>query len=411
MKKVNELGTGAFRPDGVSFGAHKSGLTNGPRSDADSDFSRSQQRLAYSKVDDVLEDEEEDETILEFRVYRQGKYQLIETLNKVNEEPKDDYRNMANKLNNQARKRLSNIDNLEDLEDKIDEFSGAAAGGGGPAVPLGYTAKGKPETKTQRRKRQKFNREKSYPLGENSHQNMIKEGWREFLSTITAGNIDHRKRLEIEYESTLDDIALYVDSSNKHINVYTYIPVGFNGDSAVIDVYNPPKLIGFISSRLLSSETRPCIPKTFHVKASAVAKEFQGKGMGKLIYNILATVAKSKGAGITSDHNVSTSPSAARVWNSIDRNPNYAKRVTKAGNDKFDYNGSTPFDTEDDCKRPGMGEPAIDHSLEIINGIDDQMEVMQRRHKKYTADAIRMNTSAMRRKLKHSGQDTFDEVY
>ena len=70
---------------------------------------------------------------------------------------------MANKLNNQARKRLSNIDNLEDLEDKIDEFSGAAAGGGGPAVPLGYTAKGKPETKTQRRKRQKFNREKSYP--------------------------------------------------------------------------------------------------------------------------------------------------------------------------------------------------------------------------------------------------------
>ena len=163
MKKVNELGTGAFRPDGVSFGTHKSGLTNGPRSDADSDFSRSQQRLAYSKADDVLEDEEEDETILEFRVYRQGKYQLIETLNKVNEEPKDDYRNMANKLNNQARKSLSNIDNLEDLEDKIDEFSGAAAGGGGPAVPLGYTAKGKPETKTQRRKRQKFNREKSYP--------------------------------------------------------------------------------------------------------------------------------------------------------------------------------------------------------------------------------------------------------
>ena len=164
MKKVNELGIGAFRPDGVSFGAHKSGLINGPRSDADSDFSRSQQRLAYSKVDDVLEDEEEEsDQILEFRVYRNGKYQLIETLNKVNEDPKDDYRNMANKLNNQARKRLSNIDNLEDLEDKIDEFSGAVAGGGGPAVPLGYTAKGKPETKKQRRNRQKFNREKSYP--------------------------------------------------------------------------------------------------------------------------------------------------------------------------------------------------------------------------------------------------------
>jgi ribosomal protein S18 acetylase RimI-like enzyme len=295
------------------------------------------------------------------------------------------------------------------VEDPIDEMS--AGGVAGVAVPLGHTSKGKPETKSQRRKRQKYNREKSYSLGENFHQDIIKEGWRELLSTITAGNIDHRKRLEIEYESTLDDIALYIDSSNKHINIYTYIPVGFNGSSAVIDVYNPPKLVGFIKSRLLSSKSNPCIPKTFHVKVSAVAKDFQGKGMGKLIYNILATVAKSKGAGITSDHNVSTSPSATRVWNSMDRNPNYTKRVTKAGNDKFDYNGSTPFDTEDDCKRPGMGEPAIDHSLEIIAGIDDQMEVMERRHKKYTSDAIRMNASAMRRKLKHSGSDTFDEVY
>jgi hypothetical protein len=166
MKKVNELGIGAFRPDGVSFGAHRSGLTNGPRSDADSNFSRSQQRLAYSKVDDVLKDDEEEsdsDTILEFRVYRYGKYQLIETLDRVNEDPKDDYRNMANKINNQAQKRLANIDNLEDLEDKIDEFAGAVAGGGGPAVPIGYTAKGKPETRNQRKKRQRFNRTKSYP--------------------------------------------------------------------------------------------------------------------------------------------------------------------------------------------------------------------------------------------------------
>ena len=53
----------------------------------------------------------------------------------------------------------SEIDDDESLE----EFSGAAAGGGGPAVPIGYTAKGKPETPSQRRKRQRFNITKSYP--------------------------------------------------------------------------------------------------------------------------------------------------------------------------------------------------------------------------------------------------------
>ena len=158
MKKVNELGTGAFRPDGVSFGSHKTGLTTGPRSDADSNFSRSQQRLAYSKEDLVFEDEEE---ILENRVYRHGKFCLLETLDNLSEEPKDDYRRMANKINRQAEKRLSSIDNLESLDDMIDEMS--AGGVPGVGAPMGYTSKGKPETPSQRKKRQKFNREKSFP--------------------------------------------------------------------------------------------------------------------------------------------------------------------------------------------------------------------------------------------------------
>jgi len=81
------------------------------------------------------------------------------------------------KINDKTFARNNNIINLDSLEDKIDqnenmeelekepieEFSGAAAGGGGPAVPLGYTAKGKPETPAQRRKRQRFNITKSYP--------------------------------------------------------------------------------------------------------------------------------------------------------------------------------------------------------------------------------------------------------
>jgi len=84
----------------------------------------------------------------------------------------EDYADRANALNDKmvaaADRRKTRLatkmqqDNLDEL-DELDEFSGAAAIGGGPAVPIGYTAKGKPETPSQRRKRQNFNIKKSYP--------------------------------------------------------------------------------------------------------------------------------------------------------------------------------------------------------------------------------------------------------
>tara|TARA_Y100001972_G_scaffold35742_1_gene44135 strand:+ start:34 stop:498 length:465 start_codon:yes stop_codon:yes gene_type:complete len=135
MRKLKEIGTGGFRPgfDGYNLGRHRVN-TPGPSSGADSSFSR----LSQYQARDVTEDEEEEELddILENRVYRKGKYQLMETLENIKDEESDD---------------------------PLDEFSGAAATGGGPAVPLGYTAKGKPETPSQRRKRQQFNITKSYP--------------------------------------------------------------------------------------------------------------------------------------------------------------------------------------------------------------------------------------------------------
>mgnify|MGYP003139502211 FL=1 len=135
MRKLKEIGTGGFRPgfDGYNLGRHRVN-TPGPSSGADSSFSR----LSQYQARDVTEDEEEEELddILENRVYRKGKYQLMETLENIKDEESDD---------------------------PLDEFSGAAATGGGPAVPLGYTAKGKPETPSQRRKRQQFNIPKSYP--------------------------------------------------------------------------------------------------------------------------------------------------------------------------------------------------------------------------------------------------------
>jgi hypothetical protein len=71
------------------------------------------------------------ESLLRKRVYRNGRYMIQETL-----------------------------ENIRD-EDELDEM--VSGGTPGVAVPMGYTSKGKPETPTERKKRQKFNREKSYP--------------------------------------------------------------------------------------------------------------------------------------------------------------------------------------------------------------------------------------------------------
>ena len=178
MKNLKEFGIGAMRPGSTPTGHHLPAIGHGsPRSDADSHYSRNSQR--HYPNDYFDEEEDTEEIILDCRVYRNGKFQLVETLDILKEFPNysDKYAQMAQKINDKTLSRNMNIRNLDSLEDKIDknenlqdleedpieEFSGAAAGGGGPAVPLGYTAKGKPETPAQRRKRQRFNITKSYP--------------------------------------------------------------------------------------------------------------------------------------------------------------------------------------------------------------------------------------------------------
>lgn len=100
--------------------------------------------------------EDINETVLSCRVKIGRKYKLLETIDNLNEFPNysDDYKIMADKINNRSNERLSKTK-------EIDEMS--AGGVAGVAVPMGYTSKGEPETKAQRKKRQKFNREKSYP--------------------------------------------------------------------------------------------------------------------------------------------------------------------------------------------------------------------------------------------------------
>ena len=179
MKKLKEIGIGSFRPGRQPNGSHiKSNNLAGPSANADSTMS---QRMQYNVGNYVYDDDishmnlgdEEDEMemedeILECRVYKRGKYCLVETLENISEIDADDINMLDRKLSSTASARSSMVSNLPDLEDlleedELSEFSGAAAGGGGPAVPIGYTAKGKPETPAQRRKRQRFNITKSFP--------------------------------------------------------------------------------------------------------------------------------------------------------------------------------------------------------------------------------------------------------
>ena len=242
-------------------------------------------------------------------------------------------------------------------------------------------------------------------------QKLIMEGWRDFLSTATFGHIDHRKRKEVEFSASLSDVALYVDESGDRIKCFLYIPAGFNGATPVIDNVNKPRLVGFVTLDKLSSSSKPCIPNTYQVSFSAVAYEFQRKGMGTLLYNIAATIAKNKGGGITSDHKSMTSNSAGRVWKKLENSPNYTKRSTPDGSDKFDYTGTeTPFDDQDDCPSTSWGDPASDHSLEIIAGIDDQINQMKRTNKKYIKNAVRITDAKMKLLLDLSANETFFNV-
>ena len=183
MRKLKEIGIGSFRPgdNSLNVGRHLSAPgVAGPSADADSYFSRRSQNPPNVVVDD-FEEESDEEVILECRVYRNGKYCLLETLENLSEfSYADKFGSMMQKIAGQSRDRSQSVSSLPDAKDVVaqgikkedseleddsplEEFSGAAAGGGGPAVPLGHTAKGKPETPAQRRKRQRFNITKSYP--------------------------------------------------------------------------------------------------------------------------------------------------------------------------------------------------------------------------------------------------------
>ena len=149
-------------------------------------------------------------------------------------------------------------------------------------------------------------------------------------------------------------------------------------------VYGEYEIIGSIkikNSKLYSKE--PCIPETYEISTIYVSKKYRGKGYQKILMDLAFFLVSKEGAGLTSDHQFGTKPAAAGAWEKIEKSSVYKKKQTKAGNDTFDYNDSTP-DPDDDCGK-GMKDPvATDHSFvrTSVAGAELKFDVYESNHKK-----------------------------
>lgn len=150
-------------------------------------------------------------------------------------------------------------------------------------------------------------------------------------------------------------------------------------------VYGEYEIIGAIrikNSKLNSKE--PCIPETYEIATIYVNKQYRGKGYQKILMDLAFFIASKEGAGLTSDHKHGTKPAAAGAWKKIEKSSVYKKKETKAGNDTFDYNDSTP-DPDDDCQGYGMKDDvATDHSFErtSVAGAELKYDSYAYNHKK-----------------------------
>jgi GNAT superfamily N-acetyltransferase len=128
--------------------------------------------------------------------------------------------------------------------------------------------------------------------------------------------------------------------------------------------------IEVIGTITVGKTKKPCIPRTYEVNSVAVKEGYQNRGIGLDLYRFAMGILDKQGYGITSDHSSGTKEKATDFWvrmgSDADKNAGLAyKRQTDAGNDTFDYDGSTP-DPDDDCDKVALGgDNATDHSFRI----------------------------------------------
>ena len=131
-----------------------------------------------------------------------------------------------------------------------------------------------------------------------------------------------------------------------------------DGEIYMLILWRPTKinnkgwiLRGEVLGMLWFSKTdKPCIPDTYQVNYVSIRKEFEGQGIGPLMYGLaFHYVNQVLGGGLTSDHAASSNKHSKAAWDKLSKTKNLIKRTTDAGNDEFDYENDTPDDKEDDC--------------------------------------------------------------
>jgi len=196
---------------------------------------------------------------------------------------------------------------------------------------------------------------------------LIMEKWRRFLTESPLYDYEPEK---------FGPLSLYHEDNgdNGELVLYHMMP-------SIVD--NGMYIVGYIS---YDETQEPCIPKTYQVGGVYVEEQARAKGFSKMLYDLLFAIAKDKGYGITSDHSFGTTKIAKeKVWDKIEASGIYDKRETDKGNNKFDYDNSTPDDPNDDCDVGVYDDPAqlaTDHSFEKQNTAQDDQnyKILIRNH-------------------------------
>jgi ribosomal protein S18 acetylase RimI-like enzyme len=203
---------------------------------------------------------------------------------------------------------------------------------------------------------------------------LLLENWNRFL---LEGNSLTKLSLFVKESKPRFYIALYEPLTEQHI-----------GES-------PPKIVGMLTMQLTSQK---CIPPSYEIVFVARSSEFKRMGIGSLLYKIAASIASEQEAGITSDHGSSTSIEAYKVWQKIEKSPEFYKRSTSAGNDSFDYDKKTP-DLDDDCDDLyGNMRAATDHSFSIEKIPPIYYDLLQN-HDEYTKNLDQISKESFERYL------------
>ena len=227
---------------------------------------------------------------------------------------------------------------------------------------------------------------------------ILKE-WRKFIVKESGPSIAY------DEDSLEPNYSLFLNFDDE-----TYQMVLYRKEKYVDNFY----IIGYASVDLLSDsedDRFSCIPETYQVSAIYIETELQGKGFGKLMYDLAFAVIPDN-AGLTSDKYSGTQPGAARIWQKMEKSSDFELRKTPQGNDSFDYDGkTTPNDKMDDCRADmDLGDSnATDHSIEKKNNSDGQqlLDMMTAQH----AQNDFMNREDIEYRLLDTAIKRFGKIY